>query len=288
MVAEFKNKEIFDGLAAIIDDHIEWYGQVMLAIAFSDEPNNNNALVAPDSFSAWSDLCKVEKPFNKNLLDNIRSLHHEVNQSVEKTLQRITAGTKPEPKAAEELKTLFDAFIMRLRRLEHEQGLEDSGVDTRTNLRSPAVLIADLKKEMERVSRNGKSFSLVYARIDDFVGVDDKDEVLKRVSDNVKLCLRSFDDAYYMDHGAFLMSLKQTDTFGAQAAVMRLQQMLAKDTASKKVTMSFCIAEPVPEDNMEELLANMKDDLAKYHGEKDIVLKFLEVSPLQRYVEALG
>ncbi len=290
MVSEFKNKQIFDGLASVIDDHIEWYGQVMMAIAFHDTPNNLGTIIAPESFEEWNELCKAEKPFNKTILDNIRSLHHDVTQNVEKALQRVVAGTKPEIKAVEELKILFDAFIIRLRRLEHEQGLEDSGVDTRTNLRSPAVLLADLKKEMERVSRNGKAFSLVFARIDDYVGIDDKDKntILEGVSDNVKICLRSFDDAYYMTQGAFLMSLKQTDTFGAQAAVMRLQQMLAKGDDPSKVTMSFCIAEPVPEDNMEELLANMKDDLAKYYGEKDIVLKFLEVSPLQRYVQALG
>jgi len=288
MTPDFQHKPIFDDLADIIDEHIEWFGQICVAVAFVDDPNVTQGAQIPESFQVWLDKTMAAAVFPEGSMKNLASMHDDLSRQCEMTIQKVRVGARPDLKAFEDMKQLFDGFIIRLLRLEREEGFEESGVDGETSMRSQEFMLPDLKKEMERVARRGKPFTLVFARVDAFDTITDYPLCLKLVSKHIKRCLRTFDDAYYLENGMFVLSLKQSDTFGAQAATMRLQQGLREDTENIGITMSYCIAEPVPEDNIDELISNMRFDLVKYSDEKDIVLKFLEVSPLQRYIDALG
>jgi hypothetical protein len=48
--------------------------------------------------------------------------------------------------------------------------------------------------------------------------------------------------------------------------------------------MSFCAGEPLPGDKMDQLLANMRDDLGRYDEGGDTTLEYFEQSPLQRFI----
>ena len=52
-----------------------------------------------------------------------------------------------------------------------------------------------------------------------------------------------------------------------------------------KLSMSCCIAQPVQGDDVDELINNLKKDLAKIDRQAGTVLEYYEVSPLQRYVQ---
>ncbi|NCO03079.1 MAG: diguanylate cyclase [Alphaproteobacteria bacterium] len=288
MSPDIQTKPIFEELANIIDEHIEWFGHLCVAVAYANDRNTTHGAVMPDSFGVWLEKIRVSKTFPKTSIQTLAELHDDLGRHCEMTLQKVHTGSKPELKAFEDFKQIFDGFIIRLLRLEREEGFDESGINAQTNMRSEEFMLPDMKKEMERVARQGKPFTLVYTRVDDFESISDKVSALQLVSKHIKRCLRSFDDAYYLENGQFVLSLKQSDIFGAQAATMRLQQGLRGDDSNNGVSMSFCIAEPVPEDDIEALIGNMRDDLAKYDTERDIVLKFLEVSPLQRYIEAIG
>jgi len=54
---------------------------------------------------------------------------------------------------------------------------------------------------------------------------------------------------------------------------------------SKKASLSCCVAEPLPNDNLDNLLANMRNDLDTTDKNEDAVLEYYELSPLQRYIK---
>jgi diguanylate cyclase (GGDEF)-like protein len=151
---------------------------------------------------------------------------------------------------------------------------------------------------MERLSRHGQSFSLALVVIDDFdeilkaLGRDEADQVIKRAAGFVRTSLRSFDGAYNMGHGEFVLSLKQASISGGQKALERLRDELEKsdvtyriDTQYKKITMSCCVAEPLPDDDLHLLLGNLRADLGMQEKEAGTVLTYFEMSPLQQFVK---
>ena len=55
------------------------------------------------------------------------------------------------------------------------------------------------------------------------------------------------------------------------------------------ITMSFCIAEPVPGDDVNVLIANMRQDLDRYEddGDGNTALEYIELSPLKRFIDSM-
>jgi len=124
-------------------------------------------------------------------------------------------------------------------------------------------------------------------RIDGFENLAKK-EVLDLVVSTIKTCMRAFDDAYYLNEGHFLLSLKQTDVIGAEAATDRLEIIIAENRKTEDVTLSYCISEPIEGDEVLDLLDSMKKDLERHSDEKNVCLKFFETTPLQQYIENLN
>ena len=112
------------------------------------------------------------------------------------------------------------------------------------------------------------------------------------LGEQIKKCVRTFDDAYRLADDEFVMSLKQTEAKGGVAAVERLRKlieqekiMIQDDGYDYKLTMSYCVASPVPGDKPEHIIANMRLDLDRYKSDGDMSLEYLEQSPLQRYIK---
>jgi hypothetical protein len=105
---------------------------------------------------------------------------------------------------------------------------------------------------------------------------------------NIKKCMRSFDDAYYLGQGEFMLSLKHADKIGAKAAINRLQAFLDGDEENKsKMTMSYCFTEPSVGDDILELTGNMRQDLIDHMNDENVVLQLTEISALERYASQL-
>ena len=158
--------------------------------------------------------------------------------------------------------------------------------------------MSDYEREMSRLRRQGKGFCLAIARIDNFSEIEQHypDEqsrpLVKLVSDLIKLSIRSFDDAYHMGRGEFVLCLKQTSVSGGFSALERLRRelevqdiMLDLGTRQMEMSMSCCIAEPVDGDDVHDLLDYLRKDLESTGKRTDRVLEYFELSPLQRYVQ---
>lgn len=284
-----QNNDDFEVVAELLDEYVEWFGQIAMASAYPNDVNLDENIVNPHGFIDWVNKSLEDSSFSSDVLDNLVEIHTDLIANAEIIVQNVIAVNKPDYQDFADFKNIFDAFTGRLRRLEKDSFADGSGIDEVTGLRSQKILEEDLKKEMERVARRGSPFSLILTRIDGFFKFDDKDYVIKVVVRNIKKCMRTFDDAYYMDNGTFLLSLKQADMIGAQAATTRLQNFIKtdEDNNKKNITLSYCMTEPVPGDEIDGLIANMKADLDSYEDEDDVVLKFVEVSPLQRYMDEM-
>ena len=111
----------------------------------------------------------------------------------------------------------------------------------------------------------------------------------------IKKSVRSFDDAYRLDNGMFILSLKQTELYGGMKALERLKVLLEEkklQTDTKKlstITLSCCVAQPIKFDEAEKLINDLKRFLDGHKNEEGILLKFYEVTPVQKFLtEELG
>ena len=178
------------------------------------------------------------------------------------------------------VKEAFEIYLKMLHMLQDKAIAENVEYDLTTGLKNQATLEQDLKLEEERLARRGQAFSLAVMRID---GTADK-SFQKAVAQNVKDCLRSFDDAYFSNDGLFVLSLKQTAMMGGEKAVERIRDAV-EETSNGDISVSACVAEAQAEEKLAELLENISKDLKKHDTSKGAVFSFTELSPLQRLAQ---
>lgn len=285
MALEYEKNSKFETIAPVLEEYADWFGRIALCVAYHDEEKEPEKITTPSSFQDWVKASNDEDSINPLVIEDISKSHDDMVRIGNDLLSVLKSEKKPAYESFVEFKNLYGAFLLRIRRLEKDSAIDGSGLDEETGLRTPKTIESDLKKEMGRLSRQGNPFSLVTTRIDSFAGQADQKHALSVAVTNIKRCMRSFDDAYYLGNGYFLLSLKHADLIGAQAAVSRLQQFLKDDDLNDpKMTMSYCMAEPVPGDEIPVLLSSMNQDLNDNMNEKDVSLKFLEVSALDRFV----
>lgn len=285
-------------LAPVMDEHAEWYGRVMRAAFY---PEGGGSVMTPDSFNQWFRDVSADEFMDTPALTHLKKVHDEMHSRAVRLLAEAAGGVKPSAKTFDGFTDAYEEFLMMTRRFERDAVMEDSGIDATTGLRSRRVLRKDLEREMERRSRRGKPFSLAIVKIDRYEdiraaqNIDDHARLLKQLSDMILKCLRSFDDAYRSGDGEFVMSLKHADIGGGTAALNRLRKLLEEEKivlrgpeGSFLLTLSGCVAEPLPGDDLSTLLGNMRQDLMQYGEHAGTALEYHEISPLQRFVKGFS
>ena len=230
---------------------------------------------------------------------NLRVLHEDMSGLADKLINDTLKTQKAPPyDAFDKLATFFEEFINFLRRIEKDYAVGDVNVDELTGLRSADMFYKDIRREMDRLARQGKPFSLALSKIDGYEkikeGLDKPqlEEALKNLAAIIKKSLRSFDDAYRSENDEFLLSLKQTSPAGGLKALHRVKRSLQENPmvvqlkdGPATLSLSSVIAEPLPEDDVRTLLVNMQKDLKNYSGEAGSIIEYFEMSPLQRLIK---
>lgn len=287
MVVQYSDNNKFKALASILEDYTDWFAQFSLFLGYTDQENIPEDFTIPGSFTNWLDSDDIQDGISTTVLAPILDMHNAMKDLSVDMVADLQLGKKPSHKDFIELKNLYVSFLSSMRRLERDSALTADSVDDTTGLRSASAVKRDLNREMQRLARNGNPFALVLARIDAFDKVHSQKEALSLAVDNIKKSMRPFDDAYYLENGQFLLSLKHADMVGAEVAITRIQQSLNLDEKNTNdITLSCCMSEPVNGDEISELLKNMKDDLNAHQDDVSTVLKFLDISPLERFVES--
>ncbi len=285
-------------LETVLDEYTEWFLQVTRLIFYPAHDHNGRGQVysRPQSFEAWAQAEQNSGSIKPGVMNGIRNLHGDLTERADVLINESLKTKAPPPyDEYHKLSVLFEEFTGHMRRLEEDMLLEDSGVDALTGLRSKDVMEKDIKREMDRLARQGKAFAVALVRIDNFEGSgktqDESDECVKSVAEMIKRSMRSFDDAYRLDEGMFVLSLKQTGTSGGIRALKRLRNEIDKTNATQKVngqvvplSFSSCIGEPSEAEDILAFLENLKKYLASYKSDEGSVLEYFELSPLQRYI----
>lgn len=284
-------------LAAALDEHADWYGRVIRHAFYAEE---KISITTPTYFNEWAQEVRGEEYINISALTRLMVLHNELHAKAATLMMASMPGKRPSLDEFDSFSDLYDEFILLLRRFERDCVMEDSGHDVATGLRSRRVMRKDLDREMERRARQGKAFSIAIVKVDRYDDIralqDDADhgKLLMTLADMIRKSLRSFDDAYYSGEGEFIMSLKHADISGGTAALNRLRKFLEEDKisfwdgkGSFSLTLSGCVAEPVPGDDLNILLGNMRQDLGRYESDQGMALQYHEISALQRFVETI-
>lgn len=292
-----KNKTL-QALSTILDEYSGWYGDLLACLFYPTKTSCETLEKIHVIFDEWLSEIKKADIFEMSTLDNVTTMHEDMKSKSAKLLSYVNS-TKNQPsfEEFEKLSNTFEVFVNTMRRLEKDSVLEDSGVDVLTGLRSKTVMHDDLARELERLARRGKPFCLALAKIDNYDDIVNQQsrekarEYTKAVSVLIKKSIRSFDDGYRLGNGEFILSLKQADITGGIAALERLKKMLESENMSvlisdeiRSLTMSCCIAEPLPEDSVDELVANLRKDLETSDKDSGTVLEYHEMSDLERYM----
>lgn len=285
MAVEYTDLNKFKALAHILEDYTEWFARIALLVAYTAEETIHDGYQIPSSFNNWVNSKNVKTEFNSNVIKPIIDIHEVMLISASHIIDSLNSKKYVGHNDFVEFKNLFSSFLSSVRRLEIDSALEGDGTDEETGLRPVSAIKYDLDKEMQRLSRNGNPFSLSMLRVDGFPLLDQPHDALRITSLNIKKCMRPFDDAYYIEDGYFLLSLKHADMVGAEAAAMRIIQSLNEDEENvMDITVSFCLSEPVNGDDIDVLLNNMHVDLNNHIDTKETILKFLDISPLERFI----
>lgn len=287
-------------LNSICREYVAWYTAFSKQVAYAGE-GAKQSIAVPKSFIAWYLQASLDEALLvQESMQQLKSIHDELHAAGKELTQMMEedGGTLPEDAYAN-LASLFDAFVAGLLRLQRDCMLESTGVDPYSGLLNRRRLTHDYSVEMERFERQGPPFCLALVRIDEFGAVqaeNDAERVQSYVQTMVKLIkksLRSFDDAYAIGYGEFILCLKQSDITGGVSTLDRLRGMLEGESlritihGEKSVlTFSSCIAAPVEGDPLDQLLENLKDDLNMQAERTGSIVEYQEISALERYVKS--
>jgi GGDEF domain-containing protein len=270
-------------ISLIIEDYAEWFSRIVKSSFYHDK-KNSAALEAPKSFIEWLTTTEKNDQLDGAIIERLKQTHAYLLESAQKML---SSSTTPEVSVFDFFMQSYESFISRLIRFEIDILYATTGVDQDTGFRTGNILLQDLTREMDRRSRRGSPFSLCLTRIDG----DWPDEKLRQhtkiAASSVQACIRSFDDVYRLNKNEFLISLKQTDNKGALKFVDRLNRELKKNAAP--FLMSSCVAEPIPGDDINELIDNIRKDLDRMIEKgQGGAGEYEDVSPLARFVNAIS
>lgn len=278
----------FKDLMLMLDEHAEWYGRVMRRIFYPEKYERGSLLHAPETIKKWLKAMDEDGHLDSQSLSDIRKTLDDFHD-VALDMIRESSGDdgKPSITRYDTLVSLYESFISRMRRLEYDMGHAGS-IDEQSGLRNAGAMKRDVAREQDRRARRGQPFCLMLCRVDRFDTLKKKksskiDTLLKSIASFVKQSIRTFDDAYHIGEGEFIVVLKNSDMINSPAVVERMRKFLQEEDG---ITMSYCSAEPMPGDDIDDLVANMRSDLNRYDEGGNTVLEFVEQSPLQRFVQS--
>ena len=300
MAVDYHENKHLEALLLVLEDHTSWFHKLIQCLFYSEEADLSDLIKKPTSFAQWFVAAHNDDDLPPEIIENLAALHSDLFKASDILLHNLKESVvKPSFNDFKKILTIYEEFLLYIRRLEKEIFLDGSGFDAFTGLRSKSLIFDDIKRELQRLARQGKAFCVAMIKIDDFdfiqknVQQDESDGYLKLIASLIKLSIRSFDDAYYIGGDAFVLCLKQADVSGGVSALERLRKELERQDVRLKtdgnsdaaLSMSCCIAEPVVGDDAGDLIENLHLDLSSVECKKSgSVLEYHELSPLQRYI----
>ncbi|HOO50321.1 MAG TPA: hypothetical protein PLK94_03420 [Alphaproteobacteria bacterium] len=270
--------ELSTKISSLNSEYAMWFSQILRSAFYKE---NAKAVDFPSDIGSVKEI--KDKINNESMLERLKANQTNLHQLATKL---ISVDGIPPLEDFDNFWQTYEGFSTQLKRLDRNAVLADFGFDMSTGLRSDAVMVPELEKELERRSRRGQPFSVAVLRIDD-TNLRSDEKTIAAVTKAVMKTIRSFDDAYSPGNGEFVISLKHSDANGGLRFVTRFNQAL-KEGDYYDFTVSSCVAEPLPGDEIPVLLANVRADLDHIcELGSGGAGQYEEVSPLNRFLQTL-
>jgi len=278
---------------ALLTAYMDWQAAVMQALICA----GHNLPDMPDIIHQASAFAPKDEEERRE--NTIWLRWHANHIQLTSALEALDLSASPkDSEAIAQIMALYSTCLHDLRYLEKAKLFEERGFDVLTGLRNPDFMFEDFRAELDRVGREGQSFSIAVVIVDNFhkAGVSDDDpqvrECLRLIADLLSGSVRSFDHVYRLSTYQFVVSLKQTDIGGGVKAMHRVAALLKlngrmvalEGEDEKPLSFSACVSEPFPEDNIDDLINNMQYDLERHIKGPSNIIEYVEASKLERHV----
>lgn len=291
-----------DMIVAEIEALLDWQGDILRQCFFPGAPLSQPVdASAPSALILW---CKREA--ERNTIDHavVERLMNVYNDlcAVAKKIQDHAATQQPMTlELFDSFHNQCDAFINHIRRLQQDLADSSTAVDPVTGLRTVSGMRNDIKREQDRFDRKGTSFSIANIEIDDLDNLQKKydrrglDLIYASVAQVIARTVRSFDDAYYLGKGEYILVLKHVEFMDACSVMDRLRGEIENNpifmqTGEKlKITASFGIAEAVQREKPDVCIGYAKtalEEAQKAGGNR--ISEYRELSALAQYARDMG
>lgn len=285
--------------ANLLGDYQGWYRSVLEILCYPETLSDDRFRmpVLPVAYMDWLQVLEGHDYVTNDEFNRMIGLQGQMLKMAEVLVSQVSSSRQKV--SADQYKgfsVLYNEFAKLIQSVDRRVRIEAVGVDTLTGLRTQKAMIADIERELEKLERQGIPFTVAMVKIDFYrqlkqnEGEEGARHYQQAVAQTLLEALRSYDDGYRLHNGEFLLCMKQSDLHGGVAALQRLYTLLAEkgisievDGKIRALTLSSCIAEPIPEDNVDRLLEYLREDLKNAKEGTGSLLAYAEITPIERY-----
>ncbi|MGM0422654.1 MAG: diguanylate cyclase domain-containing protein [Pseudomonadota bacterium] len=298
MVLNYKGTITSDMLVAEIQSHVDWFTDVIRAAFFFPGQPVEFEMAPPSALLEYlKNNNGAEGMIQQTSIERLDHLHQDLCNTAREVIEQSQNGQALSLEMFEKLEQFMDSYTLQLRRIEDELLSTGVSIDPVTGLRSVSGMKEDLKREMDRRDRKNVPFCVCNLAIDTNSYQADQydrrtmEKFYKTVADIMSEMMRSFDDAYHLGKGEFIVCLKHVDLLDACIVMERFKDQVAETSvtgdngAVLQATLSCGIVEPIPGDEIDTVFSNAKQTRLEAQNEGgDLVFQYNEKSALAKMV----
>ncbi len=289
-----------DMIVSEIETLLDWRVTIMRQCFYPGAVQRAPDAHAPSALLMWCKREAERSAIDTKIADHLAAVHEDLCQSARGMLTFCAAGTAPTLELYDTFENRFESFITQIRRLQADVSDSVVAVDPITGLRTVAGMRNDIKREQDRFDRKGTSFSIASVEVDNLAELQGKydrrgqDVIYANLAQLIARTVRSFDDAYYLGKGEYLIALKHVEFMDACKVMDRLREeientpILMPNGEKLRVSASFGIAEAMQRESADLSIENAKSArrMAKEEG-GNRVKEFKERSALENFARDL-
>lgn len=281
-------------LVTDMQKHLAWFTNVIRVSFFYAGQTVEVDLKPP---SALLDYLKTNSDFQgvirPETLTRLESLHQNLATIAEECIQRSRSSQPITLDLYEKFNQSMDDYAQQLRQVDDEISSVGVSIDPVTGLRTLSGIHDDLKREMDLRDRKNTPFCVCNLSLDPASYNENAferqilEQLYTQMAEAMSGMLRSFDDAYHVGQGEFILCLKHVDILDSCGVMERLLEKIAKlqipaDAGQVlQATASCGVVEPIPGNEIDVILQHAKEtrlDAQKEGG--NMVFEYSEKSAL--------
>ena len=296
MVLSYTGTLTSDMLVAEIQEHVDWFTQVIRAAFFFPGKFIEIELNPPSALLTYLRDEKIDNSvLQRASVDRLEELHKDLCDTAKEVVVQARGGQQINVEQFEKLEQFMDAYCLHLRRIENEILSSGLSIDPVTGLRSVSGMKDELKREMDRRDRKNVPFCVCNLSMDETAVQPAQydrrsmEKYFAAMAAAMSDMMRSFDDAYHLGQGEFIICLKHVDLLDACTVMERLLKRIedisitSENGQQIQGTASCGVVEPMPDDEIDYILQNAKQ--TRKEAQEDggnLVFQYTEKSRLSQ------